>query len=70
MIHLNGVLIHWRARTERLIIQTTAAGENVTLNRGNTTENFIRDVLKFYGNTNNIYHLYTDNQAAETQGII
>jgi hypothetical protein len=26
MIYLNGILVHWRARTERLIIQTTAAG--------------------------------------------
>ncbi len=26
---------------------------------------FIRDVLQFYGNTTNIYHLCTDNQAAE-----
>ncbi len=57
--------VHWRARTERLIIQTTAAGQYVALNRGNTTANFIRDVLQFYGNTTNIYHLYTDNQAAE-----
>jgi hypothetical protein len=37
----------------------------VALNRGNTTAKFIRDVLQFYGNTTNIYHLYTDNQAAE-----
>jgi hypothetical protein len=27
MIYLNGTLVHWRARTERLIIQATAAGE-------------------------------------------
>ncbi len=53
------------SRTERLIIQTTAAGEYAALNRGNTTAKFIRDVLQFYGNTTNIYHLYTDNQAAE-----
>ena len=65
MIYLNGILVHWRARTERLIIQTTAAGEYVALNRGNTTAKFIRGVLQFYGNTTNIYHLYTDNQAAE-----
>jgi hypothetical protein len=65
MIYLYGILVHWRARTERLIIQTTAAGEYVALNRGNTTAKFIRDVLQFYENTTNIYHLYTDNQAAE-----
>ncbi len=27
MIYLHGILVHWRARTETLIIQTTAAGE-------------------------------------------
>ncbi len=37
----------------------------MALNRGNTTAKIIRDVLQFYGNTTNIYHLYTDNQAAE-----
>jgi hypothetical protein len=37
----------------------------VALNRGNTTAKFIRDVQQFYGNTTNIYHLYTDNQTAE-----
>jgi hypothetical protein len=25
----------------------------------------VRDILKFYGNTNHVYYLYTDNQAAE-----
>jgi hypothetical protein len=65
MVYLNGVLVHWRGRTERLILQTTAAGEYVALNRANTTAKFIRDILQFYGNTDNIYHLYTDNQAAE-----
>ncbi len=62
MIYPNGVLVHWRARTERLTIQTAAAGEYVALNKGNTTATFIRDDL---GNTTNIYHLYTDNQATE-----
>ena len=65
MVYLNGVLVHWRGRTERLILQTTAAGEYVALNRANTTAKFIRDILQFYGNTDNIYHLYADNQAAE-----
>jgi hypothetical protein len=69
MIYLNGILVHWRARRERLIIQTSAAGEYVALNRGNTTAKFIRDVLQFYGNTTNIYHVYTDNQAAEDIAI-
>ncbi len=65
MVYLNGILVHWRARIERLIIKTTVAGDYVALNRGNTTAKFIRDVLQFYGNTTNIHHLYTDNQVAE-----
>jgi hypothetical protein len=37
----------------------------VALSRGNTTCRFIRDKLGFWGNTNNIYYIYTDNQASE-----
>jgi hypothetical protein len=65
MNYLNGVLVHWRGRTERLIVHTTAAGEYIALSRGNATAKYIRDIMIFYGNTQNIYHLYTDNQAAE-----
>ncbi len=63
--YLNGVLVHWRGRTERLIVHTTAAGEYIALSRGNATAKYIRDIMIFYGNDHNIYHLYTDNQAAE-----
>jgi hypothetical protein len=65
IIYLNGALIHYRAATERIIIQSTAAGEYIALSRGNTAAKFVRDILKFYGNTQHIYFLYTDNQAAE-----
>jgi hypothetical protein len=65
MHYLNGILIHWRGRTERLIVHTTAAGEYIALSRGNATAKYIRDIMIFYGNVNNLYHLYTDNQAAE-----
>ena len=65
VIYLNGALVHYRAATERIIIQSTAAGEYIALSRGNTATKFVRDVLKFYGNTQHIYFLYTDNQAAE-----
>jgi hypothetical protein len=65
MNYLNGVLVHWRGRTERLIVHTTAAGEYIALSRGNVTAKYMRDIMVFYGNTHNIYHLYTDNQAAE-----
>jgi hypothetical protein len=65
VIYLNGAIVHYRAATERVIIQSTAAGEYIALSRGNTTTKFIRDILQFYGNTQAIYYLYTDNQAAE-----
>jgi hypothetical protein len=65
MNYLNGILAHWRGRTKRLIVHTTAAGECIALNRGNATAKYMRDIMIFYGNTNNIYHLHTDNQAAE-----
>jgi hypothetical protein len=35
------------------------------LSRGNATAKYMRDIMIFYGNKQNIYHLYTDNQAAE-----
>jgi hypothetical protein len=65
MHYLNGMLIHWRGRTERLIVHTTAAGKYIALSRGNTMSKNIRDIMVFFGNTTNIYYLYTDNQAAE-----
>jgi hypothetical protein len=65
VVYLNGVVVHYRAATERVIIQSTAAGEYIALSRGNTTTKLIRDILQFYGNTQDTYYLYTDNQAAE-----
>ncbi len=67
MNYLNGVIVHWRGRTEteRLIVHTTAAGEYIALSRGNATAKYMRDIMIFYGNKQNMYHLYTDNQAAE-----
>ncbi len=35
------------------------------MSRGNATAKYMRDIMIFYGNKQNIYHLYTDNQAAE-----
>ncbi len=65
MVWVSGALVHWLAHTERIIIPSTVAGEYVALSKGNTTGKFIRDILKFYGNKNNTYYLYTDNQASE-----
>ena len=65
MLWVQGALVHWRAHTERIVIQSTAAGEYIALSRGNTTAKFVRDILQFYGNGKPNYYLYTDNQAAE-----
>jgi hypothetical protein len=67
MIRIMGALVHWRAYTERIVIQSTAAGEYIALSRGNTAAKFVRDTLMFYGNGNPNYFLFlfTDNQAAE-----
>jgi hypothetical protein len=65
MIRIMGALVHWRAYTERIVIQSTAAGEYIALSRGNTAAKFVRDILMFYGNGNPNYFLFTDNQAAE-----
>ena len=65
MIRIMGALVHWRAHTERIVIQSTAAGEYIALSRGNTAAKFVRDILMFYGNGKPNYFLFTDNQAAE-----
>jgi hypothetical protein len=65
MLFLCGQLVHWRAFTEKIIIQNAAAGEYIALSRGNVACKHVRDLLKFYGNASHTYYLYTDNQAAE-----
>jgi hypothetical protein len=60
MLYINGALIHWRGRTEKIIISSAAAGEYIALSRGNTACKFVSDILAFYDNTANIYHIYTD----------
>ena len=65
MIRIMGAMVHWRAYTERIVIQSTAAGEYIALSRGNTAAKFVRDILMFYRNGKPNYFLFTDNQAAE-----
>ncbi len=65
VLYLNGCLFHWRAHTEKIIIKNTTAGECISLSRGNTACKFVRDLLHFMGNTQQIYYLYTDSQSAE-----
>ena len=65
LLFLNGVLFHWRGRTEKLVMTATAAGEYVALSRGNQASKHVSAVMRFFGNHTPHYHLYTDNQAAE-----
>ncbi len=65
ILSINGIIFHWRAHTEKVIIRTTAAGEYIALSRGNEACKFVREILKYFGNTQHVYHLYTYNQAAE-----
>ncbi len=41
MIWIQGALVHRRAHTERIVIQSTAGGEYIALSRGNTTANLL-----------------------------
>ena len=65
LLYLNGALVHWHGRTERLIIKSTAAGEYIALSRGHAACQFMTTILQFYGNTKTTAYLFTDNQAAE-----
>jgi hypothetical protein len=56
-IYINGALVHYHGRTERLVLQSTAAAEHVAVSRLNTACRFIRDILKFWGNTHNTYYI-------------
>jgi hypothetical protein len=65
LLFINGVLVHFHGRTERQIITSTCAGEYIALSRGHAACRFITTILQFYGNKDNLYYLFTDNQAAE-----
>ena len=65
LLYLNGALVHWHGRTERLIIKSTAAGEYIALSRGHAACQFMKTILQFYGNQESKAYLFTDNQAAE-----
>jgi hypothetical protein len=65
LLFINGVLVHFHGRTERQIITSTCAGEYIALSRGDAACRFITTILQFYGNKENLYYLFTDNQAAE-----
>ena len=51
LLYLNDQLFHWRGRTERLIITATAAGEYISLSRGNQASKHVNAVMKFLATT-------------------
>jgi hypothetical protein len=65
LLYLNGGLVHWHGRTERLIIKFTAAGEYIALSRGHAACQFMTTTLQFYGSQVTTAYLFIDNQAAE-----
>jgi hypothetical protein len=65
LLFLNGALVYWHGRTERLIIESTSAGEYIALSRGHAASQFLSTILQFYGNKQAKYNLFTDNQSAE-----
>ena len=65
VLYLNGILFHWRAHTEKLIIKSTAEWEYIALSRGNEACKHVKNLLIYFGNQLNLYYLYTDSQAAE-----
>jgi hypothetical protein len=65
LLFINGFLIHWHGRTERVIIASTAAGEYIALSRGHAACKFLKTIMQFYGHIDVKAYLYTDNQSAE-----
>ena len=47
LLYLNGVLVHGHGCTERLIIQSTAAGEYIAMSRGHAACKFIKQYYSF-----------------------
>ena len=41
------------------------AGEYISLSRGNEACKHVKNLLRYFGNTTNLYYLYTDSQSAE-----
>ena len=56
--YLGGAIVHWKCATERLVLTSTMAGEYVALSRADAAGKFIKDIMKFYGQTTPHYSLH------------
>ena len=64
--HLDGHIIHWLAKTERMVFNGTTKAEYVGLTRSNALGKHLTVMLEFFGNKlGREYLLRCDNQAAE-----
>jgi hypothetical protein len=64
--YLDGHIIHWLAKTERMVFNGTTKAEYVGLTRSNALGKHITVILEFFGNKlGREYLLRCDNQAAE-----
>ena len=64
--HLDGEIVHWLAKTERMAFNGTTKAECVGLTRANALGKHITVMLEFFGNKMGREHLVRcDNQAAE-----
>jgi hypothetical protein len=63
---IDGGVVHWQAKTEKLVVTSTTKAEFVGLTRGNSIGRYLTSILEFYGNKQGKeYYLYTDSQTAE-----
>jgi hypothetical protein len=63
---IDGGIVHWQAKTEKLVMTSTTKAEFVGLTRANAIGRYLTSILEFYGNAQGReYHLYTDSQTAE-----
>ena len=66
IVEIDGAVVHWQAKTEKLVMNSTTKAEFVGLTRGNAAGAYLTGILEFYGNKQGKeYHLYTDSQTAE-----
>jgi hypothetical protein len=68
--HLDGHIIHWLAKTERMVFNGTTKAEHVGLTRSNALGKHLTVMLEFFGNKlGRECLLRRDNQAAEHLAI-
>jgi hypothetical protein len=66
IMEIDGAIVHWAAKTEKLVMTSTTKAEFVGLTRANALGKYVQSILEFYGNElGREYYLYTDSQTAE-----